>query len=377
MNYHSRDTPLKIFWIDQDNGGARRPHIDIGFGERGTRCFSSYVGHIFEAEDGETGEVVERIRIEAITTKAFGISPPSGTGEGHDFEREIKRTLLNEWRRHNRVQRTFSPLGFKKGRLPDDVFSSMSAFYYNNRFNKVNEEWNGKGVFVNWWEIDCSFIQIPWDLKGKWQKRLLELVEAWAGVKIEQTDMYGLRRYEHGARLLSHVDREATHAVSLIVNIAQGNLTEPWPVEVFDHGDRLHEVIMEPGEIVYYESAKCLHSRNRPLMGPNAHYVNLFTHYRPIGDPKWFEKPTDEWVPEPVVDVEGDCRLEKVATAETANKQLGLVEAVKCTDQRLGDFVSPTLFKLTKPEDLIEWWEYTAPPKEEEAASSNDGRDEL
>ena len=162
------------------------------------------------------------------------------------------RTLHNEWRRHNRVTRTFSELGFKKGRLPDDLFASMGAFYYNNRHNKVNEEWKGKGVFVNWWETDCSFIQIPWEQKGRWQERLRVLVEAWAGVPIEQTDMYGLRRYEHGARLLTHVDREATHAVSLIVNIAQGNLTEPWPVEVFDHGDRLHEVIMEPGDIVYY-----------------------------------------------------------------------------------------------------------------------------
>ena len=75
---------------------------------------------------------------------------------------------------------------------------------------------------------------------------LLDLVEAWAGVPVEQTVMYGLRQYEHGARLLTHVDRIATHAVSLIVNVAQGNLTEPWPVEVQDHMDRLHE-----GECIY------------------------------------------------------------------------------------------------------------------------------
>ena len=70
---------------------------------------------------------------------------------------------------------------------------------------------------------------------------LLDLVEAWAGVPVEQTVMYGLRQYETGARLLTHVDRITTHAVSLIVNVAQGNLTEPWPVEVQDHMDRLHE----------------------------------------------------------------------------------------------------------------------------------------
>ena len=44
-------------------------------------------------------------------------------------------------------------------------------------------------------------------------------------------------------------------------------MTEPWPVEVYDHGNRLHEILMEPGDVVYYESAKNLHGRNRPLAG--------------------------------------------------------------------------------------------------------------
>lgn len=74
--------------------------------------------------------------------------------------------------------------------------------------------------------------------------------------------------------------------MSLIVNVAQGNdefnngtgAIEPWAVEIYDLADRLHEVYMEPGDIVYYESAKCLHGRVNPLhMG---YYVNLFAHYR-------------------------------------------------------------------------------------------------
>jgi hypothetical protein len=270
LNYHSRTTPVKLYWVSTT--GEKTFHLDIEYGERGTRCFTSYLGHTFQAEDGDTGELLESFQIEHVTSKAIGVSPPSDDPRRHNFDSEIKSTLNHEWTRHNRVKRTFSSLGFKKGRLPDDLFASMGSFYYNNRHHKVREEWKGKGVFVNWWETDCSFIQIPWQLKGKWQIRLMELVEAWAGVPVEQTAMYGLRQYEVGARLLTHVDRESTHAVSLIVNIAQGNLTEPWPVEVNDHGDRLHEVIMEPGDIVYYESAKCLHGRNRPLTGPDSYY---------------------------------------------------------------------------------------------------------
>lgn len=77
-----------------------------------------------------------------------------------------------------------------------------------------------------------SFIQIPWHLKKRWQKRLKELTEAWVGVELDITDMYGMREYTQGARLLTHVDRVSTHAASMIVNIAQENVTKPWTVEV-------------------------------------------------------------------------------------------------------------------------------------------------
>lgn len=357
MNYHSRETPLKLFWIDPS--GGEKLHMEIEYGERKTRCFTSFIGHVFEARDGETDKLVERFSVEYVLSRGIGESPPSGNPQGHNIDAEIETTLHKEWEKHKNIKRTFSPLGFKKSRLPQDVFAMMGAFYYNNRHNKVREEWDGKGVFVNWWETDVSFIQIPWETKRIWQIRLRELVEAWAGVPIEQTDMYGLRQYEQGARLLCHVDRESTHAVSLIVNIAQGNLTEPWPVEVNDHGDRLHEVLMEPGDIVYYESAKALHGRSRPLKGPNAYYVNLFTHYRPVGDPKWMEKPNKIGTPEPVLEVEGECRLVPVSTTELPGKQLGVVQAVKCDDPRLGDTISPTLFKAESGYDLLEWWKRT------------------
>ena len=131
-------------------------------------------------------------------------------------------------------------------------------------------------------------IGMPWVLKRYWQSRLKDLVEAWSGVELELTDIYGMRRYEDGARLLTHVDREATHAASLIINVAQGSMRDPWAVEIYDHADRLHEINMNEGDIVYYESARCLHGRMKPLAGE--FYVNLFAHYRPIGDPEWFTK---------------------------------------------------------------------------------------
>jgi hypothetical protein len=70
-----------------------------------------------------------------------------------------------EWNRANRVTRTFTGLGFAKGRMPTELWSSISSYYYNNREHKIIEEWDSKGLYVNWWERDVYFIPMPWELK--------------------------------------------------------------------------------------------------------------------------------------------------------------------------------------------------------------------
>ena len=368
INYYIKDEKLDIEWYNP-RSNQHQAHNSIGYGERQTLCFDSYLGHRFRIKHGDN--IVDEFTVEYNMAKAFGESPPSADSSRMSTKekvvKQVEQTLQVEWNRQNKVKRTFSSLGFAKGKLPPDVFASMGSFYYNNRLNQVREEWGGKGVYVNWWESNVSFIQIPWALKGRWQIRLSDMVSEWAQVEVEQTVMYGLRQYEDGARLLSHVDRTATHAVSLIVNVAQGGLVQPWPVEVFDHAGRLHEVLMDPGDVVYYESAKNLHSRNRPLVGNgNAIYVNLFTHYRPKADgDKWFTVETPDDVPSPLMsdDIQGECRLETQwgATAQTPTGQLGVVQQVQCDDPRLGPYVSPTFFEVHGVKDLLEWWHRTSP----------------
>jgi len=257
INYH--ENPVKVYWINGRTGEAV-PNQDLAYGERETSFITTFVGHKFQIYDTEPNDdpLTNEMMLE-VNVPSHGIVGVKNHVQPHvprdGVENEVKSTAMSEWTRHLRIKRTFSALGFNKGRLPDDMFASLGAYYYNNRNppHKVHEEWGRhKGVFVNYWETDVNFIQIPWHLKRRWQGRLRELVEAWAGVELETTDMYGMREYTEGARLLTHVDRESTHAASLIVNIAQENVSKPWTVEVHDHADRLHEVVMEPGDIVYY-----------------------------------------------------------------------------------------------------------------------------
>jgi len=140
-------------------------------------------------------------------------------------------------------------------------------------------------------------------------------------------------------------------------------MREPWHVEIYDHADRLHEITMDEGDIVYYESARCLHGRMRPLNGE--FYVNLFAHYRPIGDPEWFLKDNPADGPAPLLDI-GAC-------AADGNRSVcdgGAAARVP--------FLSPRLDTLRGPTDLYKYWQATAPvTPPAPAAASQRGSDEL
>lgn len=348
INYHRPDArkPINVYWVD-DNGN-RIPRKELEWSERKTVFFQTFLGHKWLFEDPETKEVLLEHVVEFTGVRSVG-QFPSAIDLTLDMTSRIHGTHLDEWARHKKVKRTFTQLGFGKGRLPDDVFASMGAFYYNNNDYRVLEEWTTvKGPFINRWERDVFFIQGPWRLKDVWQTYIKALVEKWSNAKLENTALYGLRRYEEGSRLLTHVDRINTHAASVIINIAQGNVSTPWTVEVYDHADRLHEVVMEPGDIVYYESAKCLHGRNTPLKGEGAYYVNMFSHYRPVGDPEWYTRTNPEGTPEPLIDI-GECRLEGSSDQYSQG-------AVKCDDPSIGPHLSPSMARASSGEDLHEWW---------------------
>ena len=74
-----------------------------------------------------------------------------------------------------------------------------------------------------------------------------------------------------------HVDRLPTHIISAILQIDQ-KVDEPWPLTIFDHQGNKQKVYLNPGEMLFYESAKLPHGRQFPLKG--AYYDNAFIHFR-------------------------------------------------------------------------------------------------
>ena len=74
------------------------------------------------------------------------------------------------------------------------------------------------------------------------------VIEEWTGMEQEPSSIYGIRGYTEGAILNPHVDRIPLVS-SCIVNVAQENLEEDWPLEVYDRHDRAVNVSMEPGDL--------------------------------------------------------------------------------------------------------------------------------
>lgn len=105
------------------------------------------------------------------------------------------------------------------------------------------------------------------------------LHEAWCGRPLVPSAAYGIRVYREGQTLRPHCDRVATHVISSIVHVAD-DIDEPWPLTVQDAGGRVHEVLLAPGQLLLYESAKLPHGRPTPLQGRS--YASLFLHYRPV-----------------------------------------------------------------------------------------------
>mmetsp|Transcript_50578 Transcript_50578/g.100023 ORF Transcript_50578/g.100023 Transcript_50578/m.100023 type:complete len:611 (-) Transcript_50578:128-1960(-) len=319
VSYHPN--PINVFWVHTGTQ-ERVPQGELSSGERNTSWRSTYLGHVFYLEDAHTKEPIGVYQVLYTAFYVVGSNaqpPPLSEAENAVKKASAEATLKMEYGRSRVVTRTFSSTGFDKGSLPSldpHLWGSIQAYYHNNKgHGAVREEWDHKGLYVNWWEVLVEVIQIPWQLKLKWHERMRGLVEEWiGGEELERTDIYGIRVYHKGARLLSHVDRSETHAASLILNIAQEadtaalsshedrgqtrNGSVDWPVQILDLADHMHEVVMGPGDLVYYESARCLHSRMQPLHSGT--YANLFVHYRPKDDPQWYTKPNPPHTPAPV-----------------------------------------------------------------------------
>lgn len=166
----------------------------------------------------------------------------------------------------------YTEAGFMKRRAPDDLFQLIREFFDRNRHD-ASIEWADVTTFHNNWEVPTRMVRVDNEtLVGGGQAlyatiadAVRPLVEEWIGMRLAVTSVYGVRIYGNQSILAPHVDRLPLVS-SIIMNIDQ-DVDEDWPLEVYDHFGRGHNVTMQPGDIVFYESATIIHGRPFPLQG--------------------------------------------------------------------------------------------------------------
>jgi len=173
----------------------------------------------------------------------------------------------------------YTKLGFEKLSLPQDLFCKIKSFYEENKATTEAELVAGDFIVSHKQNKSSSLIDLSSQLRSDIHDVMKPLMEKWCEKKLEPTYVYGIRIYHNGARLKTHRDRLETHIISAILNVDQ-EVTEDWPLLIEDNYYRQHEVLLKPGEMIFYEGARLTHGRPKAFNGTS--FANIFCHFRPI-----------------------------------------------------------------------------------------------
>jgi len=193
-------------------------------------------------------------------------------------EENIQRMVHAFKSAHKEVPK-YTEIGFKKETMDKSIHQKILDFYQENDALLKVENVAGGFVKTEGEGSPSHTIEMPDELRDEIHQSFLKRAEAWSGIKLLPTYVYGVRVYNRGATLESHVDRKETHIIGVIMNIDQ-KVDSPWILEIDDNEGNNHNVTLSPGDIVFYESATVNHGRSTPLDGEK--FVNVFCHYMPL-----------------------------------------------------------------------------------------------
>lgn len=186
----------------------------------------------------------------------------------------------------SRLVPKFTPLGFKIINIPEATYQRLRDAVRIPLQNVSSIRMEGDiDVIYNNYGLHPKFIDIG-PLAWRTIEDLKPLHEDWwGGGELVPTSAYGVRVYLNTSSLVMHYDRVETHVISSIVHIDHDADSEPWPLDIEDHDGTLHSVVLQPGQMLFYESSKCLHGRMKTFRGQ--YYASIFLHYRPVDRSIW------------------------------------------------------------------------------------------
>ena len=173
----------------------------------------------------------------------------------------------------------YTKVGFLKTQLPVVLFNKITRFYQDHRASLTDEDVPGDFLYnKNQKGRGSALVELSDDLRREIHDVMKPEMENWCGKELDPTYVYGIREYNNGAILKLHRDRPDTHIISAIINVAQ-QVNEEWPLIIEDNYYRRHNVMLAPGDVIFYEGARLIHGR--PIAFDGASFANVFCHFRP------------------------------------------------------------------------------------------------
>jgi len=303
------DYPISFYWQEESQHGRKQKLLAPGQSTQ----ITSFLGHVFSAHKDtglasadETSESAgEMVDFMVVDGNFYEFHPenrletceivPGSTNSKFveadqiscdDMQLRFVEFSHNVWYEKrlglNYVQPALvegvTESGFDLRRLPEETYLWLREWFQKKQVTDSMVE-GPVGPCMNQHVAESIMTHLTPDKKTKLSQELHPILEGWYGGRLELTSIYGIRRYTNGSVLRMHVDTVNTHVVSAIINVEQ-NVDKEWPLIILDHDDKEHNVLMQPGDMLLYESAKLLHGRPEPFVGTS--YDNIFIHYKPV-----------------------------------------------------------------------------------------------
>ena len=194
-------------------------------------------------------------------------------------ETEINCSIPNEICEHHFLP-IFHPIGFEKVRMQLDCVNAIKRWIVDHDNEWTDEVLNNSQLELGMKSKYLNIHNVPAELLNDLRDTFNDILVKWIEYKTQlvHTATYGIRKYLRGSHLANYYDKKNTHVISAIIHLDDVS-DKPWNLYIEDHHFRPHNVTMEYGDIVLYESTTCLHGRPEPFEGDS--HCNMYVHFKP------------------------------------------------------------------------------------------------
>jgi prolyl 4-hydroxylase len=183
----------------------------------------------------------------------------------------------------------YTQLGYEKVPVPGKLLQSLKIFWkkrhQSHRHHPPTSNFEIGTTYINHWHTHFHIMNVDDEL---YQSKHLRtqiwdetkpILEKWTGVELSPSSMFGVSIFTDKT-VVPHRVESLPFVISAIIHVAD-DLDTPWPIELYGHDGKAHNVTLDVGEMLLYESASVITGRPYPLQG--RHYAEIFISFEPFG----------------------------------------------------------------------------------------------